>query len=135
MSANPEMQLFIDTNIFVAALTDEPGRGDVATALLDSDHELYTSLLNLMELRTVLAKKKQQDAAVVTKTLGDIAVSTGILIPDAGDIMAANNYQNQTLVYPMDAIITTVALRNDLELVTFDSELLEHDAVEPSDIL
>jgi predicted nucleic acid-binding protein len=48
------MKVFVDTNVFVASLTDEPERGSVATSFLDEDHEFYTSLLNLMELRTVL---------------------------------------------------------------------------------
>ncbi|MEF8821542.1 MAG: type II toxin-antitoxin system VapC family toxin [Halovenus sp.] len=55
------MRLFVDTNIFVANLVDEPGRSQAATDLLDSDHDLHTSLLNLMELRTVLVKKKQHE--------------------------------------------------------------------------
>jgi predicted nucleic acid-binding protein len=47
------MKVFVDTNVFVASLTDEPERDSVATSFLDEDHEFYTSLLNLMELRTV----------------------------------------------------------------------------------
>ena len=53
------MTPFVDTNVFVASLTDEPGRGEEATEFLDGDHDFYTSILNLMELRTVLTKKKQ----------------------------------------------------------------------------
>jgi len=29
------MKAFVDTNVFVASLTDEPGRGDVATEFLN----------------------------------------------------------------------------------------------------
>lgn len=129
------MQLLVDTNVFVANMTDEPGRGQIATELLDSEHELFTSLLNLMELRTVLAKKKRHEIDRVREAIGRVAVDVGIFIPDATDIMAANNLQNETLLYTMDAIIATLAKRNDLTLVTFDSELLEHDAVEPSAVL
>lgn len=55
------MRLFLDTNIFVATVTDEPEFGVVATELLNTDHELLTSTLNLMEVRTVLTKKNRLD--------------------------------------------------------------------------
>ncbi len=129
------MELLVDTNIFVSNLVDEPGRGEIATELLDSEHELYTTILNLMELRSVLVKKERQEADRVRETVAKIPGKVGLLIPDAGDMMAANNYQNETWLYTMDAIIATLAKRNDLTLVTFDSELLEHDAVAPESIL
>jgi predicted nucleic acid-binding protein len=53
------MKLFLDTNVIIASLTDEPERGETATELLNADHEFHTSLINIMELRTVLAKKKR----------------------------------------------------------------------------
>jgi hypothetical protein len=31
------MKLFVDTNVFVASLTDEPARGDVATELSNEE--------------------------------------------------------------------------------------------------
>ena len=52
-------RLFLDTNVFIASITNEPERVDVAKELLNSEYEFYTSLLNLLELRTVLAKKKR----------------------------------------------------------------------------
>lgn len=37
------MRLFLDTNIFIAAVTDEPETESVAVELLDSDHEFLKS--------------------------------------------------------------------------------------------
>ncbi|WP_436900284.1 type II toxin-antitoxin system VapC family toxin [Halovenus halobia] len=51
-------KVFVDTNVFVASLTDEPSRGETATELLNQEHEFCTSILNLIELRSVLTKKK-----------------------------------------------------------------------------
>jgi len=31
------MQILVDTNVFIASLTDEPGRGEIATQLLNKD--------------------------------------------------------------------------------------------------
>lgn len=52
------MTVFIDTTIFVAATTEEPGRGTVAVEFLNEVEEPATTLLSLMGFRTVLAKKK-----------------------------------------------------------------------------
>nr|WP_156184061.1 PIN domain-containing protein [Halostagnicola sp. A56] len=53
------MKLFVDTNLLVAATLDEDERGEMATKFLNLDRELATTILNLMEFRTVLTKKKQ----------------------------------------------------------------------------
>lgn len=53
------MKLFLDTNLFVAVLTEEADHADPARAVLNSDHALHTSVLNLMELRGALSKKEQ----------------------------------------------------------------------------
>ncbi|RKD87978.1 type II toxin-antitoxin system VapC family toxin, partial [Halopiger aswanensis] len=53
------MKLFLDTNVFIAAVTDEPDTGAIAVDVLDGDHDFLTSMLNLMELRSVLTKKER----------------------------------------------------------------------------
>jgi len=42
------MKVFIDSNIFVAVLTEEEERFSEAKKLLNSDHRIVTSMLNLM---------------------------------------------------------------------------------------
>ncbi|GAB6878245.1 hypothetical protein JCM17823_05190 [Halorubrum gandharaense] len=66
------MKVFVDTNVFVASLTDEPGRGDVATELLNGSYEFCTSILNLMEIRSVLTKKKRVEQERVEEVLTDV---------------------------------------------------------------
>ena len=39
------MKVLVDTNVFVASLTEEPARGDVATEFLNQDHDFCTSIL------------------------------------------------------------------------------------------
>ncbi|WP_243641450.1 type II toxin-antitoxin system VapC family toxin [Natrarchaeobius halalkaliphilus] len=43
------MKLFLDTNVFIAAVTDEPDTGAMAEEVLDGEHDFLTSTLNLME--------------------------------------------------------------------------------------
>ena len=65
------MKVLVDTNVFVASLTDEPARGDVATELLNQNHDFCTSILNLMEIRSVLTKKKRVEQERVEDVLSD----------------------------------------------------------------
>lgn len=65
------MRVLVDTNVLVASLTDEPSRGTVATEFLNGEHEYCTSLLNLMELRSVMTKKKRSEQDRVEEVLDD----------------------------------------------------------------
>ena len=66
------MRVFVDTNVFIASLTDEPGRGEIATELLNEDHEFCTSIINLMEIRSVMTKKKRVEQDRVEAVLSDL---------------------------------------------------------------
>ena len=41
--------------------------------------------------------------------IDEIVYDAEITIPDASDVMNANELQNETLLYPMDAIIASLA--------------------------
>lgn len=129
------MRLFLDTNLFVAILTDESGAETDARRVLDSDHQLFTSVLNLMELRTVLTKQKLFELAEVERAQQRIVDRTTVTVPDAGDVLAANERQEETLVYPMDALILSSAEAMDATLVTLDAELQEHGAIPPGEVV
>lgn len=49
------------------------------------------------------------------------------------DIVAANELQSETVLYPMDALILSAADSVECPLVTFDSELLDHGAIPPAE--
>ncbi len=51
------MKLFLDTNVIVAAVTKDTERSETGVRVLNDFDETYTSVLNLMELRTVLTKE------------------------------------------------------------------------------
>lgn len=50
-------------------------------------------------------------------------------------MISANQLQSETLLYPMDALILAAAEAVDATLVSFDSELREHGAERPADVL
>jgi uncharacterized protein with PIN domain len=69
---------FVDANVFVASLTDEPDRGDIATMFLNQSHDLCTSILNLMEIRSVMTKKKKVEQQRVETVLDDISENVDV---------------------------------------------------------
>ena len=129
------MKFFLDTNVFIASLTDEPGRGEIATRLLNEDHEFCTSILNLMEIRSVMTKKKRVEQDRVEAVLSDIYSSVDIYAPEISDQITAYELQRDTLLYTMDCVLLALANDVDATLVTFDGELLDHGGIAPEDLI
>ena len=129
------MKLFVDTNVFIASLTAEPGRGQIATQLLNEDHEFCTSILNLMEIRSVMTKKKRVEQDRVEAVLSDIYGSVDIYAPEISDQIAAYELQRDNLLYTMDCVLLALADDVDASMVTFDGELLDHGGVAPDELL
>ena len=129
------MKVFVDTNVFIASITDEPGRGDVATELLNENHDFGTSSLNLMEIRSVLTKKKRVEQERVEEVLADIYGGVDIYAPEISDQVSAYSLQQNTLLYTLDCVLLALAEDIDATLVTFDGELLENGAISPTELI
>ena len=129
------MQILVDTNVFIASLTDEPGRGEIATQLLNKDHEFCTSILNLMEIRSVMTKKKRIEQDRVEAVLSDIYSSMDIYAPEISDQVTAYELQRDNLLYTMDCVLLALANDIDATLVTFDGELLDNGSVAPEELI
>jgi predicted nucleic acid-binding protein len=128
------MKVPVDTNVFIASITDEPGRGAVATELLNGSHDLRTSIPNLMEVRSVLRKKKRVEQERVEEVLTDIYGRLDIYTPEISDQITAYSLQQDTLLYALDCVLLALAEDVDATLVTFDGELLENGAVPPTEL-
>mgnify|MGYP000167901292 CR=1 FL=1 len=129
------MNAFFDTNVLVAAVTNDTDRSDEAIRLLNEVDEGFTSILNVMELRSVLAKKKAFERNRIDRIEDRIARKTTVTFPDASDIVAANRRQSETLAYPMDALVVAASESAGIQLVSFDAELREQSAVAPEALL
>lgn len=123
---------FVDTNVFIASLTDEPSRGEEATEFLNQDHEFCTSILNLMEIRSVMSKKKQVEQERVERVLADIYDEVDVYAPEISDQITAYSQQQESLLYTLDCVLLALAEDVDATLVTFDNELLDNGAVQPT---
>jgi len=129
------MRVLLDTNVLVAAVTRDTDRSDEAIELLDQVDDPLVSVLSLMELRSVLSKKKRFERDRIEAIENRITARMTVTFPDASDMMAANRLQSETLLYPMDAMILSAADAADAPLVSFDSELVEHGAELPQQLL
>ena len=129
------MRVLLDTNVLVAAVTRDTDRSDEAIELLDQVDDPLVSVLSLMELRSVLSKKKRFERDRIDGIENRATSRMTVIFPDASDMMATNRLQSETLLYPMDAMILSAADAADATLVSFDSELVEHGAELPQQLL
>lgn len=65
--------------------------------------------------------------------LGDITNSVDV--PEGSDVVAADELQQETLLSPMDCSILAIADDQNAELATFDAELLDAGATDPTELL
>ena len=129
------MSLFVDSNIFIAIVTDDTDRSETARELLNSDRRFYSSIYSLMEVRNVLATKYRfkreriEEIERRIRTYADPVTHSSMLIQTADSI------QEDTYVTAMDAIMLASAEHIDGTLVTFDTELHRHGAKPPEEFL
>lgn len=128
------MKLFVDSNVFIAIVTDDTDRSDIARELLNSEYEFYSSIYNVMEVRNVLATKyhfkrdRIEEIERTIRTYADPVSHSSVLIQKADEI------QEETYTTAMDAIMLAAADHIGGTLVTFDTELHRHGAKPPEDV-
>jgi predicted nucleic acid-binding protein len=127
--------LVIDTNVLVAATVGETERGSLAREFLDEHEDLATTLLSVMEFRTVLTKKKRFEQERVEELIDGLFDRMDVYGPETGDLIEAYRLQEETLLYPIDCVLLATARGVGGRLVTFDGELLENGAVSPEEFV
>jgi len=89
-------------------LFKEETRSKTARKILNLEVEKYTSLLNLMEIRSVLSKKKQISKDEIEMIEKDIVEGIEIIIPDSSSFIQSNELQKENYLYPSDCLILTL---------------------------
>ena len=128
------MRALVDANVFVAAMVEESGDGP-ATKFFASEHELCTAVTSLMEIRTVLSKKKRIERAEIERPIDGIVARVDVYALDRDDVLNAYAMQKETFLYPIDCLLLTLADDIDAELVTFDTELQHAGATAPTELI
>lgn len=62
-----------------------------------------------MELRTVLTKKKRIEQEKVEPLIKRIEDRLEVIYHEPSDLVAANELQSETLLYPMDCLLLAIA--------------------------
>jgi predicted nucleic acid-binding protein len=82
-----------------------------------------------------MTKKKRSEQDRVEEVLDDLFEEIDVYAPEISDQIAAYNSQRDSLLYTIDCLLLALAEDIDATLVTFDAELLEHGAVEPTELI
>ncbi|MFO7966394.1 MAG: PIN domain-containing protein [Archaeoglobaceae archaeon] len=128
--------LFLDTDVLINWLCEEVDPND-GFKLWEAPYEIMglvekgevsarTSLINIFEIRFVLRRKKKFKEEYIKNLINDLYKQLKIEVPDSIDILAANNFQEDHLLDPFDAIAYSVAIATPSEcVVTRDKEFAD----------
>jgi len=117
----------VDSNVFLNVILHTE-KYEISRKFLNKNtRNITTTLVNLMEIFTVLTRKykwSKEEAIDIVETLKK---ECEILIPNEYDFIDAYEIQQQYLLTINDALIAAIAKRENLTLITFDKELLQYD--------
>jgi predicted nucleic acid-binding protein len=86
----------------------------------------FMSLINLLEIRFVLRRKKSFDENRIKSDITGILKVLKVAIPDEVNLLKANNLQTDNLLSPFDAMLISVATALEgAVLVSRDKNLLK----------
>ena len=127
--------IFIDSNIFLNFLLKEEGFFEGSEKLLESVEQGkivgITTLINLMEVMSILRKYSGGDSALIVKDiekLGEME-NLSVIIPNEIHIAEAYNIQKHVKTMPVDSILVAVAGDFAEIFVTRDKELAKKGQV------
>jgi predicted nucleic acid-binding protein len=97
------MSFFVDSNIFIAVVTDDTDRSDTARDLLNADRQFYSSIYNIIEVCNVLATKCQFSRNRIETIEETIRRYTDAISHSSVLLQEADSIQEETYVTAMDA--------------------------------
>ncbi len=87
---------------------------------------LYTTLINIMEIRFVLRRKKRWTKLEIEEVIRDLGEidNFGIIIPEETDLITGFNFQASHMLDPFDAIYLSVVDKISGFLVSRDRDFI-----------
>jgi predicted nucleic acid-binding protein len=117
------MRLFIDTNIFLEVILEQEKVEDAKTLLSKmEEHDFFISDFSLHSIGLLFFYRKQQD--IFQQFIKDMIADTGILITSLSvdDMESVVKVSQKFNLDFDDAYQYVVAEKNDLEIISFDSD-------------
>lgn len=125
------MKILVDTNIFIALIENSPG-AKVANRLLNvRHHEIGTGTLNLLEIRTVLTKKKSKSQRKVEAFISWLRRNLDFIVDQIPPLSDVETRHKRTLLYPMDCLIMQTSDDAQAVPTTLDREMRDWGGVHP----
>lgn len=130
----------MDSDVVLNAIL-ETDKQDVCVDFLDKkENEINTTILNIMEISSVLSRKYQWNGEDIREVIKTIEKGMDVLIPSESEILEGYEVVFYDFYSPIDAILLTLSKNQDQILVTYDKELLKRgvshtDVKRPDDLI
>lgn len=120
------MHYLVDSDVFLHVLL-HTDRSEEAREFLDKySNDIGTTVLNIMEIGSVLSRKYRWRKRDINKVIDVIKKTLTILIPTEYDMLDAMELSLKHYLSPIDALMLVISKNKGLILVTFDGELLKY---------
>jgi len=134
-SSPSNINCLIDTDVLINWLTEEidPNTNkelwkrphQIIKLIEDKKIKGFISIINLLEVRFVLRRKKDFTEEKIKRDIAKILEILEVIIPDEVDLLRANELQTENPFGPSDALLVSVGLNlKEVILVTRDKNLL-----------
>jgi len=140
------IEVFLDTDCIVNVLCEEiePETGkklwlapkEILNLISDEKLTGMTSLINLMEIRSVLSLKKRWKKEDIFKREDELKRYIQIVIPEFMDHLDADEIQRKLWLTPIDSLILALARKENSTLISRDRSLGQYaDVLTPEQFL
>ena len=119
----------IDSNVFLNVLIYGDEFEEAKKFLNEHSDNIETTLVNLMEIFSILTRKYKWKREDALKAIKLIEGNCRILIPNEYDFMRAYQIQKEHLLTVNDSLLVSIASRENAILITYDKELLKYDKI------
>ena len=119
----------VDSNVFLNVLIYGDKFEDVKRFLNEHSDKIETTLVNLMEIFSILTRKYRWKKEDAIKAVELIEGNCRVLIPNEYDFMRAYQIQKEHLLTVNDSLLLSIASRENAILVTYDKELLKYNGI------
>ncbi len=121
------MAFIVDSDVFLHDLL-HTDRGVEAKDFMDAYMSVMsTTVLNVMEIGSVLARKYRWKKMDIDSALSAIKRSLSVLVPTEYDMLEAMELSMEHYLTPIDALMLVMSKNKDMTLITFDREILRYD--------
>ncbi|MFP4185702.1 MAG: type II toxin-antitoxin system VapC family toxin [Thermoplasmata archaeon] len=117
-------KFLVDSDVFVNSVL-KTEKQEVCVKFLDGkEAPICTTILNLMELSSVLSRKYDWNKSEIHEVVDTIEKGMDVVIPSEAEILEGYELVMKDFFTTVDAILLSISKNQNLRLVTFDGELM-----------